>query len=232
MTRAGVTYQQWQLERIERVGPDELAIHLTGTGNQGLMQQRENVYGHAYVVGTEDIAAPKPASAIIRLRVNEFLRTPRLQVQMQIAVPEDVPNGTIDWLLERHSWQPHKGLTGWRYFAQRWGSENGGWDSPLDSPTGFSTTDAMHVGGNQLVLGQGQPRGFGGPAMDFCYGPNGAFALWRDPQEPGAYIRGHVTKRPDQTFLAITDQHFIRRNTVATTPWLSMVVNPSITTRR
>jgi hypothetical protein len=232
-TRDGISYQRWKLMQIERVGADQaerekIILHLTGPGWQSLLQQRENVYGHAYVVGADDVKAPQPATATITLLADTYLGLPRLRLQTQLAVSE----GEIDWLLERHSWRPSGDLQQVRYFAQRWGTENGGWDSALDDADGFTTTDAMHVRGQQLVLGQGQPRGFGGPAMDFIYGPRGALALWRDPQQPGAYVRGHVTKRAGQPFVAITDQHFIHRGQQATSPWLNIVANPALQTRR
>ena len=89
----------------------------------------------------------------------------------------------------------------------------------------------MRVNGNFIRLGQGQPRVFGGPSLDYCYGPQGFFALWRDEAEPGAYVRGY-NKNPDQSFLSINDQIIAARSQEIRTPWLHLVADQQALNRR
>ena len=213
MSREGTTFQQWHVDRIKRTASNDVRIYLQGSGQNGLLQMRQNVYGHAYIVGAEQTLHTPTATAVIEIRSDLFAGLPRLSIRHGV----EIDGGQIEWILDRHSWQPQNGLKNWRYAAQRWGCEFGGWDAALDSDALFSTEDAMRVNGNFVRLGQGQPRVFGGPSLDYLYGPEGYFALWRDESHAGAYVRGFIRKNPDQSFITMNDQIIAARGQQITT---------------
>ncbi len=155
----------------------------------------------------------------LELQASSLLGVPLLRMRCHI----DLEDQEADWILDRHTWRYNEGVYGLRYFAQRWGCERGGWDVSLDSP-GFSTADAMRVNGRRVELGQGQPRNYGGPSIDFVYGESICFALWRDESQPDAYIRATVQRGDTPECLAVTDQIWQQRSQSLSSPWLNLLV--------
>ena len=78
MSQDGVSYQDWQLQDIDQTDDGITRISLGSTGQASLLQLRQNVYGHAYMVGVEQTHDRAVATATVELRSDQYAGLPRL----------------------------------------------------------------------------------------------------------------------------------------------------------
>lgn len=212
----GHAFDDWRLAGVLS-RPDRLCIRLQTQGQPSWHTGTRNCYGDPNLRPLPERPEPPKATLLMEFHSDRWLALPRLRMRTTFASA----TCAIDWILERFTWEPGGSTAGLTYIAQRWGTEHGGWECRLDRSASFSTRDAMTVNGKVVDLGSGQPRGGGGPAMDFIHGPRGALCLFR---EDLTHVRGLVEKRRGATVLSFTDQCWARRARRQSTPWLSVVV--------
>lgn len=214
-TTDGHLFEDWTPARVAS-GAGRLTLRFDGLGRAQWHDGTLNCYGDPNVRVGPPVRPPR-ARLTIEFRSGRQRGLPCLRIRTGVRLT----GAAADWLQEEWSWAPGGRTAGATYFAQRWGSENGGWEHSLDRNATFSTRDAMTVNGRSVNLGSLQPRGGGGPSLDYIYKPQGALALYRDRI---GTTRGLAEKRPGETTLRVVDQTWGPRGPVQTSAWLTAVV--------
>jgi len=214
-TLDGHRFDRWTLNRVD-AEEEGLVARLTSTASRPVLREKRNVYGDPLVSLQTGPVSEETATLKLVFASDRYLGLPRLRVRAELET-----SSPVDFLLERYSLELDGTTEGATFFAQRWGTENGGWQSSLDEEAFFSTEDAMFVNGKPHSLGQLQPRLAGGVAMEYFWKADGAVAAWR---EEGGLTKSVSTKPKGSGRLEIIEKHFAGRGQVQTSPWLNIVV--------